>query len=110
MTQPDENEAQAAPDEPSSPTLPTIISDNDPSTDDDGGLIFGWINGDPGPISAWPCTGYSHAGGGPRQHSDPPDAVVKKRSFEAAGAVRRWNGKTQSDSENERHQATIEDC
>ena len=57
MTQPDENEAQAAPEEPPSPTFSR--SNNGASADDggDGGpLIFGWINGDPGLISAQPCS------------------------------------------------------
>ena len=83
MTQPDESEAQAAPEEP--PPPPFSRSNNGASADDGGRSIFGWINGDPvGLISAQPCPNYSRARGGPQQHPDPPDAVIKKRSFEAA--------------------------
>ena len=84
VTQTDESEAQAAPKEPS----PAFSRSNDGasiSVDDGGRSIFGWINGDPvGLISAQPCPNYSRARGGPQQHPDPPDAVIKKRSFEAA--------------------------
>ena len=82
MTQTDEDKTNASPREPS-PAFSR--SDGGTSADDNGRSIFGWINGEPvGLISARPCPDYSHARGGPQQHPDPPDAVIKKRSFEAA--------------------------